>query len=182
MAAQRYLITSTRQIKPSVLAVLHGARGTTGAQGPGGPQGIAGPQGAAGAQGPQGAQGARGEAGPTNLSSITIIRAPDIKVLPGKEGTSVATCPAGMLVVSGGGYTGFATNNGSEMSEDHQSWIVYVDNLAGIETNLEAIAYCATAGQAITVSAPAVAHARAVVEAQRLAARLTGEREALQHH
>ncbi len=171
VAAQRYLITSTRQIKPSVLRSLHGARGAIGPQGPSGP---------AGGAGPAGAQGPRGEAGPSNLSSLTITRAADVKVPPGDEGTSVATCPPGTRVVSGGEYTGFAIRNGSEMSADHQSWIVLVDNLSGVPTNLEAIAYCAGAGEAVAASTPAAARARAVRQVQALAARLRSERQAQQ--
>jgi hypothetical protein len=175
-AAGHYLITSTRQIKPSVLKALHGASG------PRGPAGASGPAGTPGAPGPQ---GPRGEAGPSTLSSLAIVRAPDVKVAAGKEATSVATCPAGSHAVSGGEYSGFAIRNGSEMSADHQSWIVLVTNLSGVETNLEAIAYCATAGEAIAASAPGVAHARALRQAQGLLARLRRERRgsiARQHH
>ncbi|HEV7163712.1 MAG TPA: hypothetical protein VGN25_10705, partial [Solirubrobacteraceae bacterium] len=170
VAAQRYLITSTRQIKPSVLRTLHGARG------PVGPQGASGPS---GAQGPPGGQGPRGEAGPSNLSSITISRAGDIKVLNGKEATSVATCPTGSHAIGGAGYTGFATLNGSEMSSDHRSWIVLVTNLSGLETNLEAIVYCAAAGQAVAASTTAQAHARAMRQAETLIERLRRERQQL---
>jgi hypothetical protein len=59
-AAHHYLITSTSQIKPSVLAKLHGARGAAGAQGPAGAQGNAGTAGAAGATGAAGAPGQNG--------------------------------------------------------------------------------------------------------------------------
>lgn len=170
MAARHYLITSTRQIKPSVLKALHGARGATGQPGPAGP---------AGTQGPHGTPGPQGEPGPSDLTSLTIVRAPDVKVAPGKEGTSVATCPAGSHVVSGGEYTGFAIRNGSEMSADHQSWIVLVDNLSGVETNLEAIAYCAGAGKAVAAATPGAAHASALSQARALAQRLSQERQAL---
>jgi hypothetical protein len=160
-AAHHFLITSTRQIKPSVLRALHGASG-----GPG-PAGPIGPPGPAGVQGP---------AGPSSLSALTIVRAPDLKVKPTKEATSIATCPAGSHVVAGGEYSGFATRNGSEMSADHQSWIVLVTNLSGIEVNLEAIAYCAGAGQAVAAGMARAAHARAVRQAQAMLARLHRER------
>jgi hypothetical protein len=64
MAASHYIITSTSQIKPSVLRALHGS---TGAKGTAAVAGAQGPAGATGAQGPAGAQGLPG---PTGLTGV----------------------------------------------------------------------------------------------------------------
>ena len=59
LAAKKYLITSTNQISPKVLAKLHGAKGARGLPGP---AGAAGAKGANGANGAPGAPGAAGSA------------------------------------------------------------------------------------------------------------------------
>jgi hypothetical protein len=62
-AAKKYLITSTKQISPSVLKSLQGKAGPAGANGAQGPAGAAGAQGPAGTQGAAGKDGANGKDG-----------------------------------------------------------------------------------------------------------------------
>jgi hypothetical protein len=57
LAANHYLIHSTKQISPKVLKKLHGARGRTGPNGLIGPQGVKGDTGGRGPRGPEGEPG-----------------------------------------------------------------------------------------------------------------------------
>jgi hypothetical protein len=80
VAAQRYLITSPRQIKPGSISykaldrqlrqmlARQAGRGAAGAQGPSGPSGPQGPSGPSGPSGPPGPTGKTGPAGPTGPS------------------------------------------------------------------------------------------------------------------
>ena len=80
MAASHYMISSAKQISPSVLKQLHGASG---------PKGPSGPHGVAGERGPTGATGPKGEAGPAG-KSIEGNEGPE-----GKQGPKGETGPAG---------------------------------------------------------------------------------------
>jgi hypothetical protein len=62
-AATHYLLTSTKQISPSVLRALQGKQGLTGQQGVAGTPGAQGPRGEAGPAGNEGPAGKQGSVG-----------------------------------------------------------------------------------------------------------------------
>jgi collagen type I alpha len=116
-AANKFIITSTKQIKPSVLAQLKGQSGPPGAQGPAGPQGPAGAngkEGAAGAKGATGATGATGAAGTNGTNGATgATGATGAAGTNGTNGATGATGATGSPWTAGGTLPSKATETGS---------------------------------------------------------------------
>jgi hypothetical protein len=150
IAARHYLITRTSQIKPSVLNSLRGK---------------AGPRGPTGAQGPAGAQGL---AGPINLGALQYVIGPEVGVKPSTAGHATANCPAGYRIVSGG-YKSNTPAMGEVFAEEsfgEQGWTAMLYDAGVAEGHIQAVAYCAPAGTAISASRSVVhAHAQALIRA-----------------
>jgi len=92
MAASHYVVTNVKEIKPSVLKKLHGAKGAKGAQGPTGPQGAQGKEGNQGTPGNRGATGATGATGTKGTAGATGPTGPNEGITgpTGPEGTAGA--------------------------------------------------------------------------------------------
>jgi len=106
-----------------------GARGPTGAEGAQGIQGPAGPQGRTGPAGPEGKEGPAGPAGPRGatgkqgpagtIAASSIVAKPVMKTAidpsVGTVLTAVSSCPAGAVLLGGGGQV--ATTNPSSSAK-----------------------------------------------------------------
>lgn len=155
-AATHWLITSTNQIKPSVLKALRGKQGKQGPRGATGPQGPAGGQGGTGATGPQGSQGPQGPQGVPGPESLTTTQLPEgfVPVAANSTATSNAVCAPGD-VVTGGGYTqgsntvpgiqvisSFPESSAPGTGVGINEWSVTAYNPTGSSLSFMAIAVC----------------------------------------
>lgn len=174
IAAHRFLLTSTSQVKPSVLSALRGRRGATGAPGPAGPIGPIGVSGPPGPPGPSSTTALREVLGADNVMPTKSQLGAESEA-EGIEG-SFAVCPVGERVVSGGSnvFTGHAGAIAAELStasEAREAWIVIAANGGNEQGEIEAIAYCAKDGGAITAAArPGARGGRVRAEEKRLMA------------
>jgi hypothetical protein len=149
IAAKHYLITSTSQIKPSVLRQLHGQTGAVG------------PQGASGVTGPQGPTGPQGTQGPAGASNATYVTAGPYLVGAGAQTGGTATCPSGQVVSGGGAYGNSASPNQSidasfprigPGSSVPNQWGAYFDNNTGSDTTFAVYAICVAASATVESS------------------------------
>lgn len=118
--------------------------GARGAQGARGPQGLRGPEGAEGASGTPGEQGDPGDPG---VSGLVPVFATPVATPPGMQSTSVATCPAGKVVIGGGANT--AGNHDIQVNASYwtssTTWTIRANNTAssGSSPTVAAVAMCA---------------------------------------
>jgi hypothetical protein len=156
VAVSHYVITSTSQIKPTVLRKLRGAKGPAGPAGPPGPP------------------GSPATVYQLALKGLTSVTGPTAVVQPGAVKSATALCPPGSRAVSGGGSGGVADINISEMQHGHVGWFIVVVNRTPIREFIHAEAQCSPAGEAVAARLQG-SRAGAVQEAEAIAERLGRE-------
>jgi hypothetical protein len=134
-----YIITSTKQIKPSVRKALRGHRG---------------PAGYDGSDGAQGVPGVQGVPGPVGLASVVIAQG-DTTLCGGTTQCSIggvsATCPAGTKPFGGGVLTEALNGTFAGSINNTNGYLVGADNYgSGTSAQLSAFAYCSKDVASIT--------------------------------
>jgi hypothetical protein len=118
-----------RDLAPSTVRALQGARG---------------PQGPAGPQGPQGFAGTPGPAGGLDLSKVTSVVGPSVFVGPGGLEYTTVYCPLGQKA-TGGGFTYISGGGGRTFSSrptvGNDGWSVHFDNYDNVYSTAEGNAY-----------------------------------------
>ena len=151
-----------------------------------GKEGHPGKEGPAGKEGPEGKEGKEGKPGkdgaPAKLSVISKnVALEETVVAPEKTGESIAKCPEGDHVISGGFSiegekvtTPTPSTEESEALPERNGWVIRATNPSKTESIfLEAIAYCAEEGAAVTAARIAPAKPSSAGRAARRA-RLAG--------
>jgi hypothetical protein len=115
LAANHYLISSTKQISPKVLKKL---KGNAGAPGTNGTPGATGATGATGPQGKEGAQGKEGKEGAPNPNAVHAISADSATIADSLPAPTVHSLTFG----TGWGVSGFSAREPA-FSKDAQGYV-----------------------------------------------------------
>lgn len=87
------------------------------------------------------------------LAGITTVVGPENTIYAYDVASSIAFCPSGSKVVSGGGFSITGAANGmaaSEANDARTAWFVVGGNTSSVSGSVQAVAYCAASGQAVS--------------------------------